>query len=344
MIEPSYILLATAQKMNKYRKKICLLFCGGSALAKGGKSFEVKKAVDINSWLMNFEELSIMADIEPVFIFGGKSANVSAQEWIKLSNQIKKRIKKTDGFVILHDPQTMAYTASALSFAFQNLNKPIVLTGSPLASSSLTKVKDIYSEFKGLGIKANLLNAIQVASSGLNKVAILFGSRLIAGVQAVSAEPPGLNYFDSYSNQYLGRVDFGISLTQKTKKITSALKIKNSFDTKVSVFDYHPGVDVSLITNINKQKVHGLIIRLHHQNILPDNFITALKSLKKHKIPVVIYEAGSDIKTVKTAGFILANNMSLAATLVKLMWLLAQSKDLTKIKKLMNKNMVGEII
>jgi len=331
--------------MDRYRKKICLLFCGGTALSKsGGRFLEVKKSADIEPWLMHFQELEIMAEIEPVFVFGGRAANVTAKEWLKLAKAIKTRLKTADGFVVMHGPQTMNYTACALSFALQNLNKPIILTGSPLSALKEEKKKrDVFSEYKGLGVKANLLNAVQVASTSLDRVAILFGSRLIAGVQAVQAEPPGLNFFDSYSGNYLGRVDFGISLSNQPKRQGKKVKFNNRFDTKVSVFDYHPGLDVSLVSNLNRQRVHGLIIRMHHQNILPDKFIKSLKSLSKNKIPVVIYEAGPNMKIGQSANFITVNNMSLAATLVKLMWILGQTGDLKKIRKMMNKNLAGEI-
>ena len=311
----------------------------------GGKGFEVKKAEDIEPWLWHFAELNIMADIEPVFIFGGKAANVSVKEWIKLTSEIKKRISSSDGFVILHGPQTMNYTACALAFAFQNLDKPIVLTGSPLIPQSGLKQKDeLFEEYKGLGIKANLLNAIQVASSKVNQVAILFGSRLIQGVQAVQASPPGLNFFDSLSGHYLGRVDFGISLSAKAKKTKAKLKFFNRFDNKVSVFDFHPGVDVSLIQNLTKQKIHGLIVRMHHQTVLPDSFRLALKKLAKDHIPVITYKAGEDQRILKGPNIIKVDNMSLSACLVKLMWALGQTRSLPKIKSIMTKNLVGEII
>ncbi|MBU1148960.1 asparaginase [Patescibacteria group bacterium] len=331
--------------MERYRKKICLLFCEGAILQKsGGKIEEVKKPGDIKPWLMNFEELSIMADIEPIFVFGGKAANVSVKEWQKLNSEIKKRIKDVDGFVILHGPQTMNYTACALAFSWQNLNKPIILTGSPIIESvGSQKDKNAFAEFKGLGIKANLLNAIQVASSEINQVAILFGSRLISAVQAVQSVPSGLNFFDSFSGNYLGRVDFGISLASQKKSTRQKPHYQGNFDNKVSVLDYHPGVDASLLNNLNKQKVHGLIIRLHHQAVLPDVFTKSIKQLAKENIPVVIYQPGSARKFQSGANIIVVDNMTLSATLVKLMWALGQSKKLSKIKRIMSQNLVGEI-
>ena len=331
--------------MKRYRKKICLLFAGGTKLShSSGKGFEVKKTDDIKPWLMHFEELNIMADIESVFIFGGKSENVTVDQWIKLIDEIKKRINSSDGFVVLQGPQTMNYTACALTFAFQNLNKPIILTGSPFTPQTKSQQADPLEEYKGLGIKANLLNAIQVALSDINQVAILFGSRLISGVQAVQATPPGLNFFDSFSGHFLGRVDFGISLFGKTKKSKAKMKFSNGFDNKVSILDWHPGVDVSLIQNLKKQKIHGLIIRMHHQTVLPDSFLPALRKLAKDSIPVIIYQSGQEQKSLKGANIIMIENMSLSAVLVKLMWVLAQTKSLSKIKSLMARNLSGEIV
>ena len=80
-------------------------------------------------WLKSMPELGIIADVEPVFVFDQNSVDITPAVWIKLAQEIHKRMNDATGFVVLHSVDNLLYTAAALSFMLQNLTKPISFTG-----------------------------------------------------------------------------------------------------------------------------------------------------------------------------------------------------------------------
>lgn len=289
----------------------------------------------------------MMAEVDPCFIFGGEAADVGAREWVKIAETIKKNYKKYDGFVITHGIETLPYTAAVLSFMLQNLGKPVILTGSPIPSkeeASAEILQSLFKNFRGLGVKANLINATQVAISDIAGLLVIFGSRIISGTQLEEISRGTVNFFESYNQKIIGKIDFGLTLyDQKLKRSTKNIQVKAKIDAKVSVFDFHPGIDTSLLKNILEQGVHGLIVKTQSTSFFPESVYGLLKKAIKKKIPIIIYSTGG-FRRIKGDDFIYVDNMSLVTTVVKLMWILGQTKSMPKIKKMMATDYTGEII
>jgi L-asparaginase/Glu-tRNA(Gln) amidotransferase subunit D len=115
------------------RKRIGLLFAGGTALSQKPKPWElVRSAAAMRRWLDNFPELHIVADVEPVFVTGKTATQIGAAEWLQLAQAVKQHALRVDGFVILHGIETLHFTANALSLMLRSLLMTVVLSGSPL--------------------------------------------------------------------------------------------------------------------------------------------------------------------------------------------------------------------
>jgi len=328
------------------RSKICLLFCGGAALSLENKILAVTKKEEMKPWLKAMPELNIMAEIEPVFVYGQYASEITPELWTKLAAEIYKRYHQFDGFVITHGLDTIIYTASALSFIFQDLSKPIVFTGSPLPSDTQkVKLDGLISDYRGLGIKANLINAIQVATMDIAEVGIMFGNRLVRANLAVKSELPTFNFFDSYAREYLGKVDFGIRLLDKiVKREKRKLKYQPKINKAVCSMQLYPGISPKVFEQMLGQGCQAMIVKTYHSNLFPDNFQPILKKARQNNIPIVAYNPFSlDIKKKKLE-YISINEMTFETTLVKLMWALSQVKTIEEVRSLLKQDVAGEIV
>ncbi|MBU0597630.1 asparaginase [Patescibacteria group bacterium] len=326
--------------MPKSRHKIALLFCGGSAIVDGEKVISVQKAADIAAWLKVVPEISLIADIEPVFIFGEDASEIKPALWGKLANEIHSRINKYDGFVVTHGVDTMIYTSAMISYMLQNFNKPVIFTGSPLSAevteSDKQDLSGLISGYRSLGVKANLINAIQVATMDIAETAIMFGNRLIRARQAMKSDAPSFNFFEAYKEGMLGKVDFGIKLFNTVnKRSRQKARLNHKIEERVCLMQLYPGAGPEILSNLINKKCQGIIVKSFHTNLFPDNYKPILEKAYKNKIPVVAHNLSAlDIKKKKRE-YILVNNMTFENTFVRFMWALGQTRDLGKLRILM---------
>lgn len=110
-------------------KKICLLFCGGTITMKRNSDGVLSPFYDAKTLLKNIPQLTTLADITVIEVANVDSSNVDPALWEKLAKTICDQYDKYDGFVVTHGTDTMAYTASAISFALKNISKSVVFTG-----------------------------------------------------------------------------------------------------------------------------------------------------------------------------------------------------------------------
>lgn len=183
--------------MVKARKKITLLLAGGTALLDQNKRLlTVQNPEDIEAWLKQVPELGLLADIEPIFI-SAEDDIVTPQHWQAMAKNIIQRLDSSSGFVVVSRADQLTMTASALSFLLQNIKKTIVLTAAVRSGTTELKNKNIFGQKNDLGLRSNLINAFQVLDYTLPTPAIMFGTRLIPGVRAISDNDEGLNIFAS---------------------------------------------------------------------------------------------------------------------------------------------------
>lgn len=307
--------------MKPKNKKICLLFAGGTTITeKDIQGSSVNKKEDIKEWLKQMPEVTLMAEIEPVFICANKELT-GVSLWQKLSQEICKRIKDYEGFVTLLDVESVLSTGIALSFALENLNKPVVLTGSQITEQSV-KLPD-WSDKKakaygGLGIKANLINAVQITTMNLPAVVLMFGNRIIRAIKAQRVQALGLNLFASIDDKYLGKIDFGISLTEKIGLSQRSVRLKNHFETNIDILEYFSGLDLK---SLNKN-VKGRIIR----SLSELSLLTAVTD----KLPTVVFNPHLFNKKEKD-NVVVVNNMTWETTLIKFMWALSQKENFREV-------------
>lgn len=337
------------------RKKVLILFCGGTIVMEEKEDGSLNVPVGRNSAieiLKNIEpRLSQIADYEIEYIANMDSTNISPAEWDKIILAIKENYKKYDGFVITHGTDTMAYTASALSIAIKGLGKPIVLTGAQIPGSRMES-----------DARRNLINAFRVATMDIAGVFIVFDERIILGARATKASESRLDAFRSVNGEDAGEIKMEITINPWVKKRVKKnhdIEIKPGFEPDIFVYTLSPGCDPSdLEFLIKNKKIKGVIIRAYGTGNIPYKFKKFFEKAKKRDLPVIVtsqclygktmmdvYDVG---KKILQLGGIEGYDQSLETLCVKLMWALKHSlpnkiRKIEEIKKIIHTNFVGEL-
>ncbi len=321
------------------KSKICLLFCGGSGIITDHGVLTVKKPFDMKSWLQAIPELGLIANIDSVFVFGGDASEMEPALWIKLAREIHKRANQYDGFVVTHGVDTMIYTAAMMSFMLQPHSKPIIFTGSPLApdqNEEKQELSGLITDYKTLGVKANLINAVQVATMNCGEVGIMFGNRLTRATQTIKSDTPSFNFFDGYKDGVIGRVDFGIRLLANAHpRFKQKVRLLDKLEEHVCLMQLYPGVSPELMENMISNGCRGIVVRSFNTNLFPDSYKPILQKAYRQNIPIIAYNPFALESKKKKREYILVNNMTFETTFVKFMWALGQTKDVGKLRILM---------
>jgi L-asparaginase len=274
--------------------------------------------------------------------------------WVKIASTIERNYHKHDGFVILHGTDTMAYTASALSYMFENLDKPVVLTGSQLPIGILRTDG-----------KENLITAIQIAAAKRNGVAIVpevcvyFNSRLFRGNRISKRHADDFSAFSSVNYPPLAIAGVEIKYFQENifhSPNKGILKVRSQFDENVVVLKFFPGIGRMVFENIlNIPGLRGVVLESFGSGNIPNNrwMISLIKNAIKRKIIFLNvtqcqggavdmrrYETGIELQN---AGVVSGKDMTTEAAITKLMFLLGQGLEMEEIKMHLNKSLIGEI-
>lgn len=327
-------------------KKICLLHTGGTITMVKNSAGVLEPPTNEDHILEYVPAIRQVADIENKFLFQLDSSDIHPKHWQIIAQTIADCYSDYDGFVILHGTDTMAYTATALSFMLQNLGKPVIITGAQLPISTIGS--DGYS---------NLLNAVRMACEPISEVAIMFGHMLLRGNRSKKMHEFNMNAF--ISPNCLPLVELGVEVRLADHCIhrqTNALQLKPNLITEVAVIKLFPGISNEFILGMIPPRTKGVIIEAYGAGNIPlgDGGVQeAIANIMSQDIVTVIgtqcaygsveYERYQGGYFAKSHGALSAQDMTSEAALIKLMWVLAQSKDYKEIRHLYETNLVGEL-
>lgn len=334
--------------MSSHRVKILLLLTGGTITMKE-KDGVLKPADDIEDIIATFPRMKELADIEAKSLCDIDSSNMSPPVWQNIARHIFENYVHYDGFVITHGTDTLAYTASALSYALQNLHKPVILTGAQKPISEL-----------GSDSPFNIFNSFQVAAAqNIREVAIVFDTKIMRGNRSSKRHAKKIDAFWSPQFPLLGEIGVDIKYFASASHVhgrAKTLKLQADFDPKIISLSISPGFIPTILERIIAERMYnGIILRGFGAGNIPTDqtVLPWIEQATKAGIPVVLispcpggttylelYETG---RRALDAGVISAKDMTLEAATVKLMWALAQNKDMRKIREIMESNIAGEI-
>ncbi|WP_434937812.1 asparaginase [Shewanella sp. HL-SH8] len=275
------------------------------------------------------------------------SSNMAPTDWQLIANDIKANYEKYDGFVILHGTDTMAYTASALSFMLQGLSKPVIVTGSQIPLAQLRSDG-----------QTNLLNSLYIAANyPIAEVCLFFNNKLFRGNRSTKAHADGFDAFASPNFPLL--LEAGIKINIKEGKITqptnSPLNVINIKPQPIGVVTLYPGISTQIFNNILQQPVKALIMLTFGVGNAPQDplLLQALKQADERGIVLVnltqCFQGKVNMRGYATgnslakAGVISGMDMTIEAALAKLHYLLSINLTREEIKKSMQMNLIGEL-
>ena len=279
------------------------------------------------------------------------SSNMTPASWIDIATIIEREYDNYDGFVVLHGTDTMAYTASALSFMFKNLAKPVVLTGSQLPLGMLRSDG-----------RENIICALEIASTRLAvipEVCIFFESHLYRGNRSTKMNAENFDAFASYNYPSLAKVGINIAFKERLflPMPTEPLDVRKRFDTRVAILKLFPGITPEVVGAVLGAKdLQGVILETYGSGNAPTDqwFISALENAiasgvivlnvtqcKAGAVKMRQYAASCDMDRIGVVG---AGDITIEAATAKLMYLLGNyPDDKNHVKRRLSQSLRGEI-
>ncbi len=339
-------------------RSILLIYTGGTIGMKQDPETLALKPFNFNQILEEVPELKKFGctidtcSFDPLI----DSSDVQPAFWVKLTSHIKENYHKYDGFVVLHGTDTMSFTASALSFMFENLAKPVVLTGSQLPIGMLRTDG-----------KENLISSIEIASAVdscghpmVPEVCIYFESQLYRGNRTTKYNAENFRAFRSANYPVLA--DVGIHIKYNTSLVRyplswdEDLKVSQKLDTRVAVLKIFPGITPEVVDAIlNMEGLRGVVLEAFGSGNAPtaDWFVSRIKDAVRRGLVVlnvtqchagsVDMDAYATGVALKKEGVISGFDSTTEAALTKMFFALGQSESLCKVKELLQSNLRGEI-
>ena len=353
------------------KKRILVIFTGGTVagnVAKSKVSQNVKS--DPNSFMSILDNSvdvvkknwNIEINVSIVELFNVDSSNIQPENWTMLIEKIQETYDEFDSFIVLHGTNTMGYTASALSFGLENINKPVIVTGAQVPLGYL-----------GTDATTNLVNSLRLAVWGYHEVKgvmAVFGSKIICGTRVKKGTDFDYDPFKAFQTGSLGQIGRFMKIDEmalrkhvdylsKFKPLaiqSRILSVKKKFDTKsIASLTEFPGMSADIFQSlVENNNIKAFIFRAFGAGDASAHLFPAFEYLKKKKIPIIVTtqapngnasfqvnETGQYLKEHDLA--VPAYDMSMESMVTKLGWLLAQKYDYEQIKRKILQDLHGEV-
>ena len=280
------------------------------------------------------------------------SSNMDPEIWKTLAELIYNNYDLYDGFVILHGSDTMAFTASALSFMLENLAKPVVLTGSQLPIGQIRT-----------DAKENLITALEIAAakedgkSLVPEVCIYFDAQLFRGNRSIKYNSEKFEAFRSPNYSVLAEAGVHLQFHKNyiLKAPKEALVLRTNFNSNIGVLKLYPGITPEAVQAITNSKVDAIILETFGSGntttaqwfldslrdaILNGKIIIDISQCKKGSVQLGRYETSRELQKM---GVLSGFDLTFEATVTKLMFVMGLGLPILECRKLMEKSICGEL-
>lgn len=338
--------------------KIVIMSTGGTIASRVDyRTGAVRSAISASDLYGVVPELADIARIDTQILLSIYSENITQKHWTQIAQTVAQHIKqeKVNGVVIAHGTDTMAYTAAALSFALQNLPVPVIIVGAQRSSDRPSS-----------DAATNLIGAVKAAAyAPFAEVAVAMHETIAdttiafnRGTKVRKCHTSRRDTFKPVNSSPIARTTNGNNVTMLTtdyrkRDPTAQLILKPNFSEKVALIKFYPGFDPSVIDWYAERDIKGILLEgtgLGHvsarcfgaiENATSHGVIVALASqCIWGRVNMNVYDTGRDLLSL---GVIPCDDMFPETALVKLMWVLGQTRDVEEAKKLFKTNIAGEL-
>lgn len=342
--------------MNLSETSVLLIYTGGTIGMIHNEETGTLESFNFKHLMKHIPELDKCGVKVESYVFDKiiDSSDMNPDVWVKLVKVIQDNYDRYTGFVILHGTDTMAYTASALSFMLHNLSKPVILTGSQLP------IGDLRTDGK-----ENLMTSIEIAGAVENgepivqEVCIYFENHLMRGNRTIKQNAENFNAFHSCNYPNLADVGIHIKYEQvyfrkNTEK--KPLEIFTGYDPNVVVLTLFPGIQKSIVEAVlNVPGLKGVVLKTFGTGNAPRHewLLKLLKDATDRGIVIVnvtqCLEGAVDMTRYETGmqlletGVVSGHDITTESALVKMMVLLGNEPDTEKVREKMSVSIAGEI-
>ena len=325
--------------MLKQKKKICLLLAGGTwTVDKSKNILAVNSADDLDNWLATMPELGILSDLDIHFL-ADEEVQVGVDLWTKIAKFLINKQNEFDGFVLVTKVETLVMSAVALNFLLQHFPKTLVLTASQMSGlytkEKKERMQELISAQGGLGLRSNLINAVQAAGESLPSVAVMFGSRLVASVKARLEYQQGKYILLSVDDDYLAKIDFGISFKNNLNYPKVAAKEFSKLSQEVCILSELFSVQY-LWPKEAFSAYKAILVFLSNEELGAEQK-KYLVSLNK---PIIIYHPHS---LQQEKDFISLNSCTPETAVAKVLWLV-ENVEVQDWSKVIQSNIIDEFV
>ena len=344
--------------MKDHRPKILIIYTGGTIGMIENPETNALQPFDFSHLMENVPRVKKLEyDIDNIqFDPPIDSSNMNPQHWADIAKAIEDNYDDYDGFVVLHGTDTMAFTASALSFMLENLSKPVIITGSQLPIGEVRTDGD-----------ENLITALQVAAeidkrtgeAMVQEVAILFENHLWRGNRSTKMSANNFNAFMSNNYPELARIGLDIKyFKEMLYRLPSKrpLKVRYNMDPNVMFLELHPGITPSTLKYLlNTPDIKGIVLKTYGAGNSPSEpwFTSLIREATDRGVVIVnvtqcpnggvhdeLYETGN---CLANAGVVSGHDMTSEAAITKLMYLFGMGLKPDAVKRYFNSDLCGEV-
>lgn len=335
----------------KKDKRVLIIYTGGTiGMKKTDKGYAPVRGF-IGEALSQIDDLSSddvpaweLFEMSPIL----DSSDMTVSEWNAIGKIIYESYEDYDGFVVLHGTDTMAYTASALSFILDGLDKPVILTGSQIP----------LSEVRSDG-RDNLITSLIIAGEGVaSEVCLYFSGKLLRGNRSTKMSADDLVAFSSPN--YPPLAEAGISIKYNYSAISphtdKPLALRPLSNVPIGVLKVFPGIQFGLFESIMTDKLSGIVLETFGAGNIPSgggelipiikrafqsgSVVAVCSQCPSGTVSLGAYETSS---ALKGAGAVSGLDMTTEAAVAKLYYLFSLGLDISEIKERMEKNLRGEL-
>lgn len=309
---------------------VLMIHTGGTLMMRPGEDRRtLQPDVYERDLLAELPVLRSIASTDTRILFNLDSGDMQPAHWIEIARTIHESMDDYDGILVVTGTDTMAYTASALSFLLPGLDRPIVLTG---AQRPLFEVRT--------DARSNLVDAFHIATLRVAEVGIAFGHKFLRGCRSTKMDAWGLDAFASPLCQPLVELGLGVMIAPHVLPPRAAGAFDPRIDPNVLCLRLFPGLDPALIDHALQAGVHGIVLEAFGVGNVPlahGSIVPAIARASELDVPVIVVSqcpsGGVDLgrypgsAAAQNAGAISGGDMTVEAALTKLMILLGRSPE-----------------